>query len=196
MHIYPKENEKLFCNIIRNNGLVISEYPIYTEVNKKNFPKRNRIISGLVCGVLVIEAAYRSGTSITARLAKNQGRQVYCIPNCIGNKNSYGTIELLKNGAIPISSANEMIDDLVKKKYIKKNTYNEDNVHNKQLRILDSESKMIVECIREQCGLDANMISYKTGLEISRVNQLITMLEIDDIIVDNNGYELKEAYYE
>lgn len=95
-HIYPKENEKLFYNIIENDGLVLSEFPIDSPVQMKNFPRRNRIISGLALGVLVIEAAYRSGTSITAKFAKAQGKEVFCIPNSIGNKNSYGTIDLIK----------------------------------------------------------------------------------------------------
>ena len=65
--IFPKENKELFNQILENNGCIISEYPPNTEINTKNFPKRNRIISGISLGVLVIEAAYRSGSTITAR---------------------------------------------------------------------------------------------------------------------------------
>ena len=108
-HIFPKENEELFHQIIENDGLVISEYPIDTPVQMKNFPKRNRIISGLSIGLLVIEAAYRSGTSITAKYAKIQERKVFCIPNSIGSKNSYGTINLIQNGAILVRNAQDIL---------------------------------------------------------------------------------------
>ena len=111
-HIYPKENERLFYNIIENDGLVLSEFPVDSPVQMKNFPRRNRIISGLSLGVLVIEAAYRSGTSITAKFAKAQKRKVFCIPNSIGNKNSYGTIELIKNGATLVRSAKDIFKNL------------------------------------------------------------------------------------
>lgn len=66
-HIYPKENEELFKQILENDGCIISEHPNSTKVDTKNFPKRNRIISGISMGVLVIEAAYKSGSTITAR---------------------------------------------------------------------------------------------------------------------------------
>lgn len=65
--IYPKENEELFKQILENDGCIISEYPLGTEINTKNFPRRNRIISGISMGVLVIEAVYKSGSTITAR---------------------------------------------------------------------------------------------------------------------------------
>ena len=79
-YIYPEENKALFDNIIENNGLVITEYEENIRPNKQNFPKRNRIISALSEGVLVIEAAYRSGTSITAKLALRQGKKVFAVP--------------------------------------------------------------------------------------------------------------------
>ena len=79
-HIYPGENIELFEKIINNGGLVITEYEYNVEPIKKNFPKRNRIISALSEGVLIIEAAYRSGTSITAKWAYSQGKKVFALP--------------------------------------------------------------------------------------------------------------------
>lgn len=81
--IYPKENEKLFENIINNKGLVITEYSFNEMHKKENFPKRNRIVSALSDGILVIEAIYRSGTSITVKYAKKQGKKVFAIPRKI-----------------------------------------------------------------------------------------------------------------
>ena len=94
--LYPKENIKLFNRIIENNGLVVSEYEPNVEPCSKNFPKRNRIVSGLSLGVLVIEAMYRSGTSITANIAVKQGKKVMCIPRDLESKNGVGTNNLIK----------------------------------------------------------------------------------------------------
>lgn len=78
--VYPKENEKLQEKIIQNGGVIISEYPIGTKTEKMNFPARNRIISGLSDGVMVVEAGLRSGTLITVEFALEQGKNVYSIP--------------------------------------------------------------------------------------------------------------------
>lgn len=79
-NIYPKENRYLYNKIIENGGCVITEYSPETEASYKKFIKRNRIVSGMSIGTLVVEGAYRSGTSITAGLAHSQGRDVFCIP--------------------------------------------------------------------------------------------------------------------
>lgn len=197
-HIYPKENEKLFKDILNNGGLILSEFPIDTPVQMKNFPKRNRIVSGLALGVLVVEAAYRSGTSITARHAKNQGKKVFCVPNCIGSKNSYGTINLIQNGAILVRNA----DDIFKELNLEFNKTSKSiqlyRKKEKQLRLLDENSKKIVECIAQNKNVDAEKICLKTCMDIATVNQLLTRLELDEIIIDTgkNGYDMAEAYYE
>lgn len=82
-NIYPKENIKLFHRIIENCGLVITEYEENVEVSKDKFLERNRIVSGLSKGLLVVEAKYRSGTSVTAKFAKQQGRKVFAFPRKI-----------------------------------------------------------------------------------------------------------------
>lgn len=196
-YIYPKENEKLFFDIIENGGLVLSEFPLDSPVQMKNFPKRNRIISGLSLGVLVVEAAYRSGTSITARFAKMQERKVFCIPNSIGNKNSYGTIDLLRKGATLVRDAKDIFDELKLDYQSDEGTLNKKKTI-KQLKILDENSRKIVDCISRNDGLDAESICMKTGLDIVIVNQVLTFLEIDEYVVDtrNNGYKLVEDYYE
>lgn len=196
-HIYPKENEKLFFDIIENEGLVLSEFPFDSPVQMKNFPKRNRIISGLSLGVLVVEAAYRSGTSITARFAKMQGRKVFCIPNSIGNKNSYGTIDLLRNGATLVRNAKDILSEL-ELDYKSDEIVSSKKKRIKQLKILDENSRKVVDCISKNDGLDAESICIKTGLDIVIVNQILTFLEIDEYIIDtgNNGYKLVEDYYE
>ena len=97
--IYPKENIELANEIIRSGGAIISEYPCGTKPDKMNFPARNRIISGLSKGIIVIEAKEKSGTLITVDFALEQGRDVFVVPGNINSINSIGTNELIKQGA-------------------------------------------------------------------------------------------------
>lgn len=110
--IYPKENKELFTKIISNDGLIISEYPLDTKPEKQHFPARNRIISGLSDGVLVIEARKNSGTNITVDFALEQGKDVFVIPGNIYSKTSDGTNFLIKEGAIPVTSYKDILDFL------------------------------------------------------------------------------------
>ena len=102
--IYPEENLNLYKEILKTGGAIVTEYPLGTKPEKYNFPIRNRIISGLSDGVLVVEAKKRSGTMITVDYALEQGKDVYAIPGNITSINSYGTNELIKEGAIPVTS--------------------------------------------------------------------------------------------
>lgn len=107
--IYPPENIELYKQILLQGGAIISEYPLGSKPEKYHFPERNRIISGLSSGVLVIEAKKKSGTMITVDFALEQGREVYAVPGNISSENSYGTNELIKEGATPVTSINDMI---------------------------------------------------------------------------------------
>ena len=117
--IFPEENINLYNQIIENGGLIISEYPPNIEAESNNFRTRNRIISGISLGVLVIEAKYRSGTSITANFAKKQGRPIFTIPHELGNPNGIGTNRLLKNGATLVTDTMDILKNLKLKNYIK-----------------------------------------------------------------------------
>ena len=110
--IYPRENKKLYENIIKNDGLIISEYPLGTPPRRQNFPARNRIISGLSDGVLVIEARKNSGTNITVDFALDQGKDVFVIPGNIYSKTSDGTNFLIKEGAIPVTDYRDIINSI------------------------------------------------------------------------------------
>ena len=107
--IYPKENNKLVQNILNSGGTIISEYPLGTNPKKENFPARNRIISGMSKGLLVVEAKEKSGTLITVDFALEQGRDVFVIPGNINSKNSFGTNELIKQGAKLVTRWDECI---------------------------------------------------------------------------------------
>lgn len=106
--VYPAENENLLNKILENGGAIISEYPLGTKPEKMNFPARNRIISGMSKGIIVVEAKERSGTLITVDFALEQGRDVYVIPGNIDSINSVGTNELIKQGAKMVTTCEEI----------------------------------------------------------------------------------------
>ena len=110
--IYPKENKKLAENIVASGGTIVSEYPLGTFPAPQNFPIRNRILSGLSVGVLVIEAAEYSGTRITARCAMDQNRDVYAVPGNVTNKNAWGPNTLIKQGAKLTATWEDVWEDL------------------------------------------------------------------------------------
>ena len=110
--IYPKSNSFIYEEIKKNEGLIISEFKPGTKPLKHHFPRRNRIISGLSTGVLVVEAGEKSGSLITARYANEQGRIVMCLPGNVTNPLSKGSFKLLKEGATPISCAKDILFEL------------------------------------------------------------------------------------
>lgn len=111
-NMYPPENKQLAKNIIRNGGAIITEYPLGTKPLAINFPKRNRIISGLAEALVVVEATKRSGTAITVDFALDQGKDVYAIPGNVNQVTSDGTNELIKQGAKPLTNIQDILEDL------------------------------------------------------------------------------------
>lgn len=213
-NIYPKENKKLYELIIKTGGAVISEYPPSSKMKKSNFPLRNRIVSGLSLGTLVIEATHRSGTSITANYAWKQQRKVFCIPNAIDNKNSCGTINLLKKGAKLVTKSQEIIDDLgelknkitldTDVKFIKE-INNFDSIVQEQLDAIekqvdklkldftkyDENTKNIIITIQKNNVVDSNYLANELKIPIQKVNSILTTLELDEIILNNGGCKYK-----
>ena len=175
-HIFPKENEKLFESIIKNRGAVVCEYSENTKPEAKRFIQRNRIVSGLSIGVLIIEAKHRSGTSITASFARSQGRKIFCIPHSLEQKEGIGTNRQIKNGAKLVTTPQEIIDEL--------------NIETKKIEIVEKEIEIVnipeeympVYKFISKNPINIDEICKKTKMEISSVNYILTMLELEGYI--------------
>jgi len=111
-NIYPPENKNLLEKIVEQKGTVISEFSLEMSPQKGNFPRRNRIISGLSRAVVVVEAAKRSGSLITANLALDEGRDVYAVPGTANSFNAQGTNKLIKEGAKLVENAEDILQEL------------------------------------------------------------------------------------
>lgn len=168
-HIYPKENENLFWSIIKNDGCIISEYDPDILPDSSNFPKRNRIVSGLSSAILVVEAKYRSGTTITANYAKEQGKDIFCVPSNLGIKAGYGTNRMISEGAKIVLE----VEDILKNIKSKENKKKKNNINNENL--------LVYEAIGYS-PIHINEICKKTNLSIVKVNSIITILEIEGYI--------------
>lgn len=170
-HIYPRENKQLFKKIIKSGGAVISEYPPETQIDAKNFPMRNRIVSGLSDGVLMIEGKHRSGTTITARYALKQGKPVFCLPHSIHNQYGVGPNEIMKIGGRLVTKYKDIIE------YYETNGYELKQVQKMKKKYYNE----VLELLSEEI-LTKEEMALKIGKPISEINQQITMLELEGII--------------
>lgn len=199
-HIYPKENIGLYQQIIKNCGLVISEYAPNVKAESSNFLQRNRIVSGLSLAVLIIESAHRSGTSVTARLAKQQNRKVFAIPHEIYDIHGVGNNRLIKDEiAIMVCNTRDIIDEIPNLQYKelpqekivdlrkKQKVTNEFNKNYKKVSNIkrkvckNKEYNQIYKFISETpCTI--NEIYKKSNKSISEINNILFMLEIEGYI--------------
>ncbi len=169
-NIYPPENTILFDEILKDGGCIISEWPPETKIDMHRFPVRNRIISGLSVGILVVEAKYRSGTNITAHEAVKQKREVFCIPGNINSTKSYGSNRLIAEGASLVTSPKDIIE-----------TLEYDNYLIEEINSVKPEYNNIYQLVGS-IPITANELSRKLKIDINEVNEKLLMLEIDGFI--------------
>ena len=178
-NIYPEENKELYEEILENDGCIISEYSPDTQVKLSKFPYRNRIISGLAMGVLVVEAKYRSGSTVTARYAKEQNRKVFCIPSNINLKTGVGTNKLIQEGAKLVTCVEDILTEF---NISLENTKTEEEI------IVEEEFKEIYNQI-SYMPININIISKKCNIDISIVTQKLLIMEIKGYIKALPGNE-------
>lgn len=166
--IYPRSHTQLARSIIETDGLLISEYPPGSEPYKTNFLARNRIIAGLSEGLLITEAAARSGSLNTARTALDLGIPVFAVPGPITSPSSEGTNNLIKAGAIPVTNVNDILTAM---------RWDAGGVEEQVLQAATEEERIILQLIKTGVS-DGHELLLKSRLETAKFNQTLTMLEI------------------
>lgn len=211
-NIFPKENSKLYKKILENEGLIISEYAPEVQVQSKQFLERNRIVSGLSIGILVIEAGYRSGTSVTAKIAKKQSRKVFVLPHEINDKYGVGTNKLIQKGAMLVTSTKDIIENFKFLKYkeilnhnrIEKNNMNSNNKLKNNLNIKsdiksniqssvktnikfnNKEEKEIYNLVKNNIN-NINEIFKSSKIPVNKINETLLILELENYIEKSKG---------
>lgn len=174
--IYPKNNQRLYKEVAEN-GCVLSEFPLGTDPFYYNFPQRNRIISGLSLGIIVVEAKEKSGSLITAHHGLDQGKDVFAVPGNINSIYSGGTNKLIKDGATPLLS----IDDILEEIYELQIKFEDRKKTKISFSELSEDEEKIIKIILDG-PVHSDIISIKTGLDISMVISILTGLELKGII--------------
>jgi DNA processing protein len=181
--IYPEANEKL-AGFIRRTGLVVSEFPPGTPPRRENFPRRNRIISGLSLGVLVVEAARRSGSLITARLAGEQGREVFAIPGSIHNPMARGCHQLIRQGAVLVETAEDIFREVATLAGLAASADgNQDHraEPEKGPEAADEDYVKLLESLGHDPA-DVDTLSARTGLTAAELSSMLLIMELQGLV--------------
>lgn len=178
--VYPKSNENLYNEIVQSGGVVITEYPLGMQPLPNNFHDRNRIISGLSDGVLVIEAKERSGTLITAGHAADQGREIFAVPGNIDSLFSKGTNALIKDGAKITTSVDDIIEEILELKDLRDMAMNNQK-NSADYSCLDTDEMKIINCLQSG-NKDVYELHEATGIDTATILSLATLLELNGFI--------------
>jgi DNA processing protein len=181
--IYPPENRPLFGRIIEQ-GAVLSEFRMGSLPEGGHFPKRNRIISGMSRGVVVVQAGMKSGSLITARYALDQGRDVYAVPGNVGSQSSQGSNWLIKQGAKLVESSQDVLEEILPGG----RTGGKEGAaaESRPVPVLPEEEKRLFELLGED-PLHIDEIICRSGMEAGRVSSLLLTLEIKGLISQWSG---------
>ena len=182
--IYPAANLPLARRILDSGGLIMSEFPLGTPSFKSNFPHRNRIISGLSLGTLVIEAAAGSGSLITASIALDQNREIFAVPGPINSSASTGPNQLIKQGAIPVSSAQDILQAL--------NLEKAKNFNQVREILADSQEEEIIIKLLTSTNMTIDDIIKKSQLDAKTINSILVGMELKGKLrkITGNTYTL------
>ena len=190
--VYPAANRDL-AHRVANEGVMVSEFPVGTPVHPSNFPRRNRIISGLALGTLVVEAAQRSGSLITARLAGEQGREVYAIPGSIHNPLARGCHRLIRDGARLVETADDIVAELApllgSLLPVEAGTGSEADVEidgNDPAAPADHEHARVLDALGYD-PVSADSVVERTGLSAAAVSSILLLLELQGHVSSEPG---------
>jgi DNA processing protein len=178
--VYPARNKQLATDIAKT-GLLVSEFPPGTAAKANHFPRRNRIISGLSLGLLVIEAAQQSGSLITARMALEENREVFAIPGSIHNPLARGCNALIREGAKLVENTQDIFDEL--------SYHNQPCIEDEQEEIkttLDLEQQNLLNLVMFS-PTSVDWLVQKSGLSIEVISSTLLMLELQDLIATTPG---------
>ena len=186
--IYPARNKEL-AQTIADTGVLVSEFPCGTPPTPANFPQRNRVISGLSLGVVVVEASNRSGSLITARFANEQGREVFAVPGSIYNPLSKGCHHLIRNGA---TLAENVIDILAEIKSCFDLEDLPSDTEDEGHEIAAGKSKLDSSHLKllEQMGYDpitTDVLAERTGAPVEEVASMLLLLELENYVSNSGG---------
>jgi len=174
--VYPDANRDLADTIV-GHGALVSEFPLGTPPRRQNFPARNRIISGLSIGTLVVEAARRSGSLITARLAGEQGREVFAIPGSIHNPLAKGCHQLIRQGAKLVDSVDDIVAELRPlTQHLMQNRRDADDPARPPTR--DPEYQRLLDVLAFD-PVSAEELAERAGLTIGQVSSMLLILELE-----------------
>jgi DNA processing protein len=175
--VYPKDH-RVLAHRIAQQGLIISEYPLGTPPLAANFPRRNRLIAGLSCGTLVVEAALKSGSLITARLAAEQGKEVFAIPGSIHATQSHGCHALIKQGAKLVESAQDVLEDIKTTLALQFPPTSQTGAKAEDRN--EVENDLLEAMGFDLVGLDALMA--RTGLDAASLQAQLMALELEGLV--------------
>ena len=188
--VYPAQHQKL-AQSISENGAVVSEVPIGTQPLRGLFPRRNRLISALSLGTLVVEAAQKSGSLITARFALEQGREVFAIPGSIHNPMARGCHQLIRQGAKLVESADDILEELrlpatESTPYPIKTAADIHENPQDSHKTLDPDHQKLLKCLAyEPAGIDELVVS--SGFKAAEIASMLLIMELEGIIVCQDG---------
>lgn len=187
-NIYPKENYDLFENILECNGTVVSEYSPNTQPSPDNFRRRNRIVSGLSNGILVVEAAEKSGTGITVNYARSQKKPIFSIPSSINNAKGKGTNRLLKRDGILVTDVNDILKYY---SFPRTKQMEIEEIEDKE-KYVNPEYKKVYETMGEE-AIHINMLCNLLNDEIAEMNATLLMMELEGLVesLPGNMYKRK-----
>jgi DNA processing protein len=183
--IYPAENREL-AHRIASGGALCSEYPLGSPPRKEHFPRRNRLISGLSLGTLVVEAAKRSGSLISARLAAEQGREIFAIPGSIHNPMSRGCHQLIRQGAKLVESADDIVSELGPMVGHLMQSAMQDAPESGDSNHHDEDYETLLQTLSYDPA-SADELAEQSGLTIDQVSSMLLILELEKKIEAQAG---------